>query len=1072
MTKKEIGMRRNEFKTTSTAAEGVEMAGKSGRSRRGLKAVLPFLVVLVAAFAFAGGAGAMVNEATNLPWIQSDQADYAAGSTVHLTGGNWQPDETVTVSTNDSVGSSWSQTDTVTVDSAGNLTDDVVLPNSLIAVYSVTATGSSGDSATATFTDAASLKVAGSDNTAGHDTAANEESLGSVVKGTTLALSCPRGTGLTTSVTGNGNSTVNWSLAYVSGAEDNATLSGKTTLTPSSGSFSGNLQSCVALSITTSALTAGTTYHGQLRLAASGASSADYFFAFTVNAAADTTPPVITPTVTPTTPNGSSGWYSSGNVTVSFAVSDPDSTVTARSAACTTDTTTTTVNTDGTTAVTCTATSGGGTSSNTQTIKRDTTNPAVAITSPSNGSSTSAATITVSGTDSDTGGSGVASVAVGGTGATLSPGTFSLTNYGLSCGSNTINALATDVAGNTAPASVTVTRVCDTTPPVITKVITGTAGSNGWYTSNVSVAWTVTDAQSAVVIDSGCGTQNFTSETTGTTSSCSAHSDGGPSSDSVSLKIDKTGPSAALAVTAGTLGAHGWYTSDVTVSASGADAVSGGVTCTADQSQTTETSGHVFDGSCTNDAGLSTGASSLTVKLDKTGPSAALAVTAGTLGAHGWYTSNVTVSASGADAVSGGVTCTADQHQTTETTGHVFDGSCTNDAGLSTGASSLTVKLDKTGPSAALAVTAGTLGANGWYTSNVTVGTSGSDSISDPTTCTADQSQTTETSGHVFDGSCTNDAGLSTGASPLTVKLDKTAPLISDLGPTPAAPNGLNSWYTTDVSNAFKATDATSGLNAACLSAFPVNGSGDNVQSKTTGGEGAALHVTSTGCTDLAGNAATGKPSASFMVDLTNPVVTCPASPTFLASQLPQTITAAVTDTALGSGAVAATAIGTANNPSGGSVSITGYDNAGRSSAASCAYHVGNTSFVAPIDKAPIMNIAKLGRVVPVKVTFTYDAVPITTTGTVYVGGMSQVSCTDASGGDVIDAYAAGSSNSGNLFRWDSTGPFWIYNFDTSAFAMKAGNCYRINVYYGGAVSGSTGSGGNLVGYFLMQTTK
>jgi hypothetical protein len=442
------------------------------------------------------------------------------------------------------------------------------------------------------------------------------------------------------------------------------------------------------------------------------------------------------------------------------------------------------------------------------------------------------------------------------------------------------------------------------------------------------------------------------------------------------------------------------------------------------------------------------------------------------LGAHGWYTSNVTVSASGADAVSGGVTCTADQHQTTETTGHVFDGSCTNDAGLSTGASSLTVKLDKTGPSAALAVTAGTLGANGWYTSNVTVGTSGSDSISDPTTCTADQSQTTETSGHVFDGSCTNDAGLSTGASPLTVKLDKTAPLISDLGPTPAAPNGLNSWYTTDVSNAFKATDATSGLNAACLSAFPVNGSGDNVQSKTTGGEGAALHVTSTGCTDLAGNAATGKPSASFMVDLTNPVVTCPASPTFLASQLPQTITAAVTDTALGSGAVAATAIGTANNPSGGSVSITGYDNAGRSSAASCAYHVGNTSFVAPIDKAPIMNIAKLGRVVPVKVTFTYDAVPITTTGTVYVGGMSQVSCTDASGGDVVDAYAAGASNSGNLFRWDSTGPFWIYNFDTSAFAMKAGNCYRINVYYGGAVSGSTGSGGNLVGYFLMQTTK
>src|SRR5439155_14255406 len=112
---------------------------------------------------------------------------------------------------------------------------------------------------------------------------------------------------------------------------------------------------------------------------------------------------------------------------------------------------------------------------------------------------------------------------------------------------------------------------------------------------------------------------------------------------------------------------------------------------------------------------------------------------------------------------------------------------------------------------------------------------------------------------------------LSTDASSLTVKLDKTAPLISDLGPTPAAPNGLNNWYTSNVSNAFKATDATSGLNAACVLAFPVNGSGDNVQSKTTSGEGTALHVTSSDCTDLAGNPGTGMDTAAFKVDKTGP---------------------------------------------------------------------------------------------------------------------------------------------------------------------------------------------------------
>ena len=148
------------------------------------------------------------------------------------------------------------------------------------------------------------------------------------------------------------------------------------------------------------------------------------------------------------------------------------------------------------------------------------------------------------------------------------------------------------------------------------------------------------------------------------------------------------------------------------------------------------------------------------MKLDKTGPSAALAVTAGTLGTNGWYTSNVTVSTSGNDSVSGPTVCTANQQLTDETTGQAFTGACTNDAGITTNAAPLTVKLDKTGPSAALEVTAGTAGANGWYTSNVTVSTNGIDTISGPVTCTADQQQTTETTGQTFTGSCVNRAGL------------------------------------------------------------------------------------------------------------------------------------------------------------------------------------------------------------------------------------------------------------------------------------------------------------------------
>ena len=54
--------------------------------------------------------------------------------------------------------------------------------------------------------------------------------------------------------------------------------------------------------------------------------------------------------------------------------------------------------------------------------------------------------------------------------------------------------------------------------------------------------------------------------------------------------------------------------------------------------------------------------------------------------------------------------------------------------------------------------------------------TNGTDNISNPVVCTADQLQTDETTGASFTGSCTNDAGLASDAAPLTVKVDKTAP--------------------------------------------------------------------------------------------------------------------------------------------------------------------------------------------------------------------------------------------------------------------------------------------------------
>jgi hypothetical protein len=355
--------------------------------------------------------------------------------------------------------------------------------------------------------------------------------------------------------------------------------------------------------------------------------------------------------------------------------------------------------------------------------------------------------------------------------------------------------------------------VTDTTPPVITKTISGTVGSNGWYRSNVTVTWTVTDPESAVVIDSGCGTQNFTSDTAGATSSCSAHSAGGSASDSVSFKIDKTAPVITDLGPTTSPNGNGWYKTDVVNRFQAADGLSG------------------LDSAC--------------------------------LAAY---------PASGSDRI---------QAKTTSGEGAavtVVSDSCADEAGNSAAAkTSAAFKIDKTAPTAS-ASAAPPANANGWNNSDVTVTFGGSDpggsgiDFCDPAVVLS-----SEGAGQSASGDCTDKAGnVSATATASGIKIDKTAPVITDLGPT-TSPNG-NGWYKTDVVNRFQAADGLSGLDSACLAAYPASGS-DRIQAKTTSGEGAAVTVVSDSCADEAGNSAAAKTSAAFKIDKTAPTIAGSAAP-------------------------------------------------------------------------------------------------------------------------------------------------------------------------------------------------
>ena len=85
----------------------------------------------------------------------------------------------------------------------------------------------------------------------------------------------------------------------------------------------------------------------------------------------------------------------------------------------------------------------------------------------------------------------------------------------------------------------------DTTAPEITPTVTGTLGNNGWYRSNVTVSWTVSDPETPFN-STGCGTSVLMTDTASMSFTCSATSDGGMASQTVNVKRDTTPPTLAL----------------------------------------------------------------------------------------------------------------------------------------------------------------------------------------------------------------------------------------------------------------------------------------------------------------------------------------------------------------------------------------------------------------------------------------------------------------------------------------------------------------------------------------------
>lgn len=191
-------------------------------------------------------------------------------------------------------------------------------------------------------------------------------------------------------------------------------------------------------------------------------------------------------------------------------------------------------------------------------------------------------------------------------------------------GTTTVSCTATDSAGNSTTATFTVTVVLlapvDTTAPSIVVDVTGTLGNDGWYTGDVTVTWTVTDGESAIGSQTGCDEVTISTDTAGTTLTCTATSAGGTASESVTIKRDATKPVASASASPAPNGS-GWNNTNVTVTFTGTDGGSGIASCDPDVTLSTEGAGQSASGTCTDAAGnVSDPATASNINIDKTAP--------------------------------------------------------------------------------------------------------------------------------------------------------------------------------------------------------------------------------------------------------------------------------------------------------------------------------------------------------------------------------------------------------------------------------------------------------------------
>jgi hypothetical protein len=429
-------------------------------------------------------------------------------------------------------------------------------------------------------------------------------------------------------------------------------------------------------------------------------------------------------------------------------------------------------------------------------------------------------------------------------------------------GSQTASCSYTDAGGLTASASETYS-IADPTAPVIIPTVTGALGNDGWYVSDVTLVWTVFDAESPNSIQvTGCVDQSITVDQAETSYSCAATGAGGSAAEqTVTIKRDATDPSVTCGSPDGA-----WHAADVSIACTASDGGSG----LADSADTGfSLSTNVASDSETDDA--STGSHEVSDaagntstagpiggnKVDKKAPSTSCGAAD-----DDWHADDVTIDCTAGDGGSG-LADSADANFSLST--NVAPGTETDDA--STGSHEVS---DGVGNSS----TAGPIGGNkvdkkapeltdsgpttdpngaGWYKAEVTntfAASDGGSGLQSPCAATFTKSSGSDegTAVKIASGACEDQVGNSnSGIDSAAFKIDLMSPSVTVTG----VANGAT--YTLGQVPA-----------AGCNTSDGLSGVKISAAESSSGGPLGSVTVTCSGAEDVAGN--TNSASATYNV--------------------------------------------------------------------------------------------------------------------------------------------------------------------------------------------------------------